>query len=437
MALRKLEEPTYYGDYLHLRKLLDAQHPITNAHDEHLFIVTHQAYELWFKQVLLEIDSVRAVFDAPPVDERNIALAVRRLQRVREIFSVLLQQINVLETMSALDFLSFRDALFPASGFQSTQFRLLENKLGLTPDRRLKYGSRPYCSYLSGGDAETVTASESQPSLLSLVQSWLERTPFLAIGDFSWWQAYQAAVARQHDADEAAIRSATHDSPGQLEAQLRELDAARAHYATLFDEASHDELVRRGERTLSYTAMQAALLITLYGEEPMLSSPAAFLSLLVDVDEALTLWRHRHALMVHRMLGAKMGTGGSSGYHYLRATAERHKVFADLANLSTFLIPRTALPALPAPLQQQLDFSYSGALQPDSPRRRDGLLSSGGAAPALTECPHLRAPPFADRGKAGGTGGSGGGAPSPALFRLSAAASAFAALVAWRYALGK
>lgn len=77
------------------------------------------------------------------------------------------------------------------------------------------------------------------------------------------------------------------------------------------------------------------MLITLYGGEPVLSSPAALLSLLVDVDEALTLWRHRHALMVHRMLGVKMGTGGSSGYHYLRATAERHKVFAGWRFVTT------------------------------------------------------------------------------------------------------
>ena len=86
------------------------------------------------------------------------------------------RQIDVLETMSPLDFLSFRDALYPASGFQSTQFRLLENKLGLTPARRLAYGSRPYCSYLSGGDAETVAAAEAEPSLLVLVQSWLGKS---------------------------------------------------------------------------------------------------------------------------------------------------------------------------------------------------------------------------------------------------------------------
>lgn len=109
----------------------------------------------------------------PPVDERNIVIAVRRFRRIREIVSVLIQQVDVLETMSPLDFLSFRDALYPASGFQSMQFRLLENKLGLTPARRLMYGARPYCSYLSSEDAESVGAAEAEPSLLSLVEAWL------------------------------------------------------------------------------------------------------------------------------------------------------------------------------------------------------------------------------------------------------------------------
>ena len=86
-----------------------------------------------------------------------------------------------------------------------------------------------------------------------------ERTPFLAIGDFSWWQTYQAAVTKQHDADEASIRSASHVTPAECDSQLRELDARRAHYASLFNEESHNELVRKGERSLSYSAIQVIL----------------------------------------------------------------------------------------------------------------------------------------------------------------------------------
>ena len=79
---------------------------------------------------------------------------------------------------------------------------------------------------------------------------------------------------------------------------------------------------------------------------------------LQDIDELMTSWRYRHALMVHRMVGVKIGTGGSSGYHYLRATAQRHKIFADFANLSTFLIPRRALPPLPRLVRLRMGFFH-------------------------------------------------------------------------------
>ena len=79
----------------------------------------------------------------------------------------------------------------------------------------------------------------------------------------------------------------------------------------------------------------------------------------MDVDETMTLWRYRHALMVSRMLGVKVGTGGSSGHDYLRTTAERHGIFTDLFQLSTYLIPRSALPPLPAPVARGMGFVYA------------------------------------------------------------------------------
>ena len=79
----------------------------------------------------------------------------------------------------------------------------------------------------------------------------------------------------------------------------------------------------------------------------------------MDIDETLTNWRHRHALMVQRMIGRKLGTGGSSGHDYLRQTAERHRVFGDLFALSTFLIPRSRLPGLPEDLRRAMGYSYA------------------------------------------------------------------------------
>src|SRR6186713_1609023 len=138
--------PVYYSDYLHLDSLLNSQKPKSEefgykAHDEMLFIIVHQAYELWFKQILHEIDSVNRMFRDEVVDEKSIGIAVSRLHRVTEIQKLLIEQLRVLETMTPLDFLEFRDFLIPASGFQSFQFRLIENKLGLSDEKRIQYNN--------------------------------------------------------------------------------------------------------------------------------------------------------------------------------------------------------------------------------------------------------------------------------------------------------
>ncbi|HTC81252.1 MAG TPA: tryptophan 2,3-dioxygenase family protein, partial [Acidimicrobiia bacterium] len=131
MAVAK--EPVYYWSYLHLDQLLSAQVPLSDppAHDEVLFIVVHQAFELWFKQILFELDAVLAVMGQDVVAEKDMGEVVAHLMRITRIQRLLTDQIEVLETMTPLDFLEFRDVLIPASGFQSVQFRLIENKLGL------------------------------------------------------------------------------------------------------------------------------------------------------------------------------------------------------------------------------------------------------------------------------------------------------------------
>jgi tryptophan 2,3-dioxygenase len=97
----------------------------------------------------------------------------------------------------------------------------------------------------------------------------------------------------------------------------------------------------------------------LYRDRPILHNPYKLLSRLVDMDELLTTWRYRHALMVTRMIGRKIGTGGSTGFSYLKETAERHRVFEDIAHLTTFLIPRSALPQLPDNILRNLGFYYN------------------------------------------------------------------------------
>ena len=110
---------------------------------------------------------------------------------------------------------------------------------------------------------------------------------------------------------------------------------------------------------LSQKATLNALFILLYRDEPILSQPFRFLNALMDIDQNFTTWRYRHALMAHRLLGTKIGTGGSSGHDYLKKAADNNRIYVDVLNLSTFLIPRSKLPKLPAELEKNLNFYFT------------------------------------------------------------------------------
>src|SRR3546814_100944 len=161
--------PVYYGDYLQVDKLLSCQNRESErlgrpAHDEMLFIVIHQAYELWFKQILFELDAVQAIFARDPVRDREVGRATRALERVQAILKLLVHQVDVLETMTPLDFLDFRDLLYPASGFQSAQFRQIETRLGLRRKDRLAFDRQSFDQRLSEGDRQRVAAAETRRS---------------------------------------------------------------------------------------------------------------------------------------------------------------------------------------------------------------------------------------------------------------------------------
>ena len=120
--MNKLPDPIYYGDYLDLGKLLSSQNVVSTkygdeAHDETLFIIVHQAYELWFKQILHELSWVHQVFSKPTVEDDQLNSIVHKLDRIKQIQSILIQQLDVMETMTPMDFLEFRDYLVPASDF--------------------------------------------------------------------------------------------------------------------------------------------------------------------------------------------------------------------------------------------------------------------------------------------------------------------------------
>ncbi|KAH8367801.1 hypothetical protein KR084_002939, partial [Drosophila pseudotakahashii] len=348
-----------YGEYLMLDKLLDAQCMLSEedkrpVHDEHLFIITHQAYELWFKQIIFEFDSIRDMLDAEVIEETKTLEIVKRLNRVVLILKLLVDQVPILETMTPLDFMDFRKYLAPASGFQSLQFRLIENKLGVLTEQRVRYNQK-YSDVFSEEEARNVIrSSEKDPSLLELVQRWLERTPGLEEDGFNFWAKFQESVDRFL---EAQVQSAMLEPVEKAKNyRLMDIEKRREVYRSIFDPAVHDALVRRGDRRFSHRALQGAIMITFYRDEPRFSQPHQLLTLLMDIDSLITKWRYNHVIMVQRMIGSQqLGTGGSSGYQYLRSTlSDRYKVFLDLFNLSTFLIPREAIPPLDETIRKKL-----------------------------------------------------------------------------------
>ena len=343
----------HYGDYLQLEKILDAQHPESDrlgepAHDEMLFIIIHQAYELWFKQLLFETNSVISIMQQPALNDNSPELqtVVHRLSRCSTILKVLVHQIDIMETMTPMDFLDFRDKLRPASGFQSWQFKLLEARLGLKYQHR--FGQQYYVSQLRQPEIDIIKAAEEDLSLLQLVNSWLERMPFFTLtagttpaseGELFWSDyrlRYQQSLA---------------------DAEKKNLEL----FDSIFFDAGSSPAAPPPARSLSPAACRAALFIMLYRGYPVLQLPFQVLNQLLEIDEQLSTWRYRHMSMVHRMIGTRIGTGGSTGKDYLSSALDRHHLFKEVAGLTSFLIERRRLPKLSPEMERLLGFADHGS----------------------------------------------------------------------------
>ncbi len=355
----------HYQTYLQLEKILNAQKLRSEdrlpspAHDETLFIIIHQVYELWFKQIIHELQAVLDMFNAKKIDEQNIAQAVDHLKRIIEIQKLLIQQVNVLETMTSLDFLEFRHLLFPASGFQSYQFRLIEGMLGLKQHQRLTYGNVHYQDFFTSEQKNKLNQVEKGGSLLESVSQWLERTPFLAFKGFHFLDRYMEAVKRMFEQQQQAITENPMMSQQEKDNRLQMVEQNRDYFHQVLDPDKHQKLIDEGHMKLSFKATLAALLINLYQDEPILQMPFNLINCLTDIDQHFTTWRYRHAQMTMGMLGKKPGTGGSSGHTYLRSTVSRHRVFQDFDNIATLLIPRSELPELPDHIKKELGFYFT------------------------------------------------------------------------------
>ncbi|HEY5728728.1 MAG TPA: tryptophan 2,3-dioxygenase family protein [Anaerolineales bacterium] len=338
----------YYSEYIELDTLLNSQHPrsfekMEDGNDEMLFIIIHQAYELWFKQIIFELDLVRNIFLQDRINENSpdMSNAVQKLKRIVKILELLNQQVSVLETMTALDFLEFRNHLVPASGFQSKQFRLIEAKLGLKMDERHKkeYYKHTRRGSLSEADMQDITRIESESTLKELIIKWLERTPFF---DEKYWVDYASISGAKVDKFWSDYRSIYQGGLSETEGdRLAEFDRV---------------FFKEGRGGLSAKAMQAALFITLYRDLPIFQLPFELLNTLSEIDELLSSWRYRHFSMVRRMIGIRAGTGGTSGAGYLEGTLSQHYAFREITEVATFLIERSKLPVLPNVLKEMVSF---------------------------------------------------------------------------------
>jgi tryptophan 2,3-dioxygenase len=358
-----------YWDYLHLDQLLSLQGGLegNDAHlseDELHFIVVHQVFELWFKLILRELRLARDKMAAPWVQEETIPYVVHHLRRVNEIFRLAVEQFRVMETLTPQDFLAFRGKLGTASGFQSFQMREIEAIMGLQETQRAAQGHLdPIASIQAAARhsasaaalLERVRQARQEVSLRQALHAWLYRTPIQGSspGDpddeamvQTFVQAYLEAL-QQHQTTQMA----------HLLADGGDQEVIRAQFAASTRTASEflfGKDVARAERPRARRIRAGILFIESYRDLPLLAWPRLLIDTVVEMEELFVLWRTRHARMVERVIGRRIGTGGSSGVDYLDETT-RYRIFPELWAVRTLLLPRAVLP----PLQHPAVYSFA------------------------------------------------------------------------------
>lgn len=358
------EKRVNYWEYIRVDELLNLQGGVdhdesTLANDEVMFIVVHQVYELWFKLMRRELVSARELFRQGPVEEQAMSGAVAALRRVCTILERCVDHFKIMETLSTRDYLSFRDKLMPASGFQSGQLREIEILLGLEDEDRLPLGVEgDYMQALRSHDGSRSSAFEkveamraSGPSLRDVIGEWLFRTPIDGVGPDD--EGAEAALGRFIERYLAAVNL---EIDGSLEMALSrsrsEEDQAtlRARYQKERDGQAAFLNPAEGEGGARTRRIRAAILfITTYRELPLLAWPRELLDEIVALEQIFVIFRQRHARMVERVIGRRTGTGGSAGVDYLDATALKYRIFKDVWACRTCQIRADAAPALEHP----------------------------------------------------------------------------------------
>ena len=334
-----------YGNYLQLDELLSLQsgpeghEPSPSNHEMH-FIVVHQAFELWFKQINRELEEALNLLNVEQVDEKEIPVIVRHLERCSEIFRLLASQWKVMETLSPQDFLAFRDRLGTSSGFESWQMRTLEMLLGLESEQRIG-GMDPMVhnrklhseGKLSDSVMENMIRIDNLPSLNDVLQNWLARTPVNGVsGDENVMQDFaEGHINSMVEHGESVIAHMVKIGHGTEETIRPRIESGIS--------GARDFLLPDGKVVLARAGL---LFIESYRELPLLSWPRRLIDTVVDLEQSMLLFRSHHARMVERMIGRRMGTGGSSGVDYLDMTL-KYRIFTDLWAVRTMLVKRDSL----------------------------------------------------------------------------------------------
>ena len=348
MSGQTSDENWTYGNYLQLEELLSLQGEDRGiSNDEMHFIIVHQTFELWFKQVIRELSVVRNLLSQEQVPEKDIPKAVEHLGRTTEIFKLMSVQWGVMETLTPQGFLSFRDGLGSASGFESYQMRKFEILLGLKNEDRL-YGMDPIDTFrkLAGNsknDAAILLDLEEIAAKSSLEESlmkWISRTPIM--GSVYGSENDNLYVQNYVDAHLSA-----HKSMGDSAAEkMSGYGVADIEKAKIRFNAAHEGAISflMPEGNLS-RARASLLFIESYRELPLLAWPRKLIDAVAELEESMVKWRHSHARMVERIMGRRIGTGGTSGVDYLDKTSQ-YRIFKDLWAVRTILLKSENRPDL-------------------------------------------------------------------------------------------
>jgi tryptophan 2,3-dioxygenase len=359
--------PANYWEYIQVERLLALQSGIAAneaelGDDEVRFIVIHQIDELWFKLVLRELATARDLFARPHVPEDALAGAVNALKRVTICFELAAQHFRLMETMRTQDYLEFRDKLNPASGFQSAQMREIEVLMGLPDADRIPFGNEgSYLDALNSHDGSPSPARarverrlRDLPTLKAAVDGWLHRTPIQGSspgdpGDAQVVADWTASYLRGHEAlceralqHAVRVQALTPADEQRLRGRYQgQLQGARRHLLAEDAPAERREFVARLRAAILFLDSNRTL--------PLLSWPGQIIDGLIECEQAMLAFRQRHARMVERVIGRRVGTGGSDGVAYLDQTALKYRVFTEIWAARTLLLPKDLCPPVADP----------------------------------------------------------------------------------------